>query len=331
MSEFAKLLVRAAAEFGSGHVADLLYGWVSGDPLCYKRNFLLNGIRIDQPIELEYGVRLLKLPRSFDRFPVWFPRISNSYPVERQKELLGATVLSVDCYMFPAIFQPERGEVLNFDTDKKFTHTDALKIVPDFSVIGFCKALSQRQNCQVSANFQWDDQCELRAFSESSGAGFSWTESTTLKKTLFTKGDVKATIENLFPKSVSVYKKRSIELAMSRWIRAKRTTSLLDTLIELRIAFEALYEISGNTEKSFRVASYAAWHVGESARERQNCFRVVKALYGDASNVLHASGPKKTLRQPELITRALDICRRGIIKRSEEKKSVNWEELALDA
>ena len=327
--EFARLLVRAGALLGCGHVAELVSGWVSGDPLWYKHNLLLDGIQIDQPIELENGVRLLKLPRSFDRFPVWFPRNLDSLPTGRQKEFLGAAVLSVDCYMFPAMFQPEEGETLTFDTGKKFTHTNASKIVPGFSVDGFCKALSERRQCQVSSNFAWDDLCELQAFAESWSSGFSWTKPPTTRKTLFTKSDIKGAMESLFPKSGKIDTKRSIDMAMSRWIRAKRTTSILDTLIELRIAFEALYEIGNNSEKSFRVASYAAWYVGESPAERQECFKVVAALYGDASNVLHASGPKKIQGQPDLLARALDICRKGILKRSEEKEPVNWQELTM--
>ncbi len=333
--EFAQLMVRGAAHLGSGYVAELVSGWAAGAPLCYKANFLLDGIKIDQPIELENGVRLLRLPRSFDRFPVGFPHIPTSLPEWRNKELPGATVLSIDCYIFPVLFKPDEGEALTFDAfdemRKKFTYSSASMVVPGFSPDSFCKALSQPRDWQVSCNFWWDDVGELQAFTRVGSSGCSWREATPLQRTLFTKSDVRAAIGSHFPKSGKDSRKRSLDVAISRWIRAKRTTSILDALIELRIAFEALYEIEGNTEKRFRVATYAAWHLGVDVEERLKCREVVSGLYGEASKVLHASGSKRIRDRPKLIAQALNYCYRGIMKRRKEDGQVKWDELSMGA
>ena len=335
VKEFAQQLVRAAAHLGCAHMAELLSAWAAAHPLCYQANFLLDGIRIDQPIELESGVRLLKLPRSFDRFPVGFPFVAPSFPNWRKKELLGATVLSVDRYMFPVLFKPNEEEALTLeafeDMYQNFIFSSMSIIMPRFSVESFCDVLSESKNCQVSSNFWWDDLGELQAFAAGTSRGCSWREVPPIQQVLFTQSDIRAAIQSLFHKSGKMPRSRHIDLATSRWIRAKTTASMLDAMIELRIAFEALYEIGGNTEKGFRLATYAAWHLGENVEERRECFQVISSLYGEASKILHASGSKKTREVPDLIAQALDYCYRGIMKRRNEDGQVKWTDLSMGA
>ena len=330
--EFARMLVKAAAQLGSAHVGELLLGWVQGDPLCHRRSYLLDGIQIDQPIEIEDGVHLYKLPHLLELFPLQFPDLSLFGPKFEPQKLFGAVYLSIECYMFPALFAPVEGEERTLESDDKTSHANASAILPAFSVNRFCEALSQRKSCNVSSSFDWHDHGELRAFADTWGTSCRGdAERRTANDTLFTKRDIRAAVESIFPRTGKLDPKARIELAMNRWIRARRTTSILDTLIELRIAFEALYDVGGNTEKSFRVATHAAWHVAENAEERQRYFNVAKSVYAEASSVIHASRPRKALGNPDLITSALDICRKGIIKLTEKGHPEDWEKLILGA
>ena len=330
---FAKLLVKGAGHLGSGHVAELIAGWASGAPMSYKTNYLLDGVRIDQPIEMESGVHLLRLPRSAEQLPfrTWLAYSAQSEGV--RKAFFGATVLSVDCYMFPVLFKPENGDLSTIESHNwdAFTYSSAATIVPGFSIQKFCKALSQVAGCPVSNSQEWQDLGELNAFPAGSLGGGKSKETTAIQTgNLFTKSEIKAAVRILISNSGN--KTRKFDLAVNRWIRAIKTTSIVDALIELRIAFEALYEIGNGGEKTFRVATYAAWHLGKDASERQKCFDVVRALYSDASNVVHGSGPKKTLDKPELLDQALNYCYRGIMKRRAESGrngKTKWDALPL--
>lgn len=53
-----------------------------------------------------------------------------------------------------------------------------------------------------------------------------------------------------------------------------------------------------------------------------------------ASHVVHGSGPKKTLKKPELLDQALNYCYRGIMKRradSGENGEMDWNVLIMGA
>ena len=330
---FAKLLVKGAVHLGSGYVAELVAGWASGTPMSYKTNYLLDGIRIDQPIELENGVNLLRLPRSAEQLSLRTWITYSTLSVDLQQDFLGATVLSVDCYMFPVLFKPDNEALSTIELHNwnKFTYSSAATIVPGFSIQRFCEELSKVGGCPVSSNQEWQDLGELNAFPGGGLGGGTLRKPRVIQpRILFTKSEIKAAIGNLFKHS----RKRAdkIDLATSRWIRAQKTTSIIDALIELRIAFEALYEIGGKGEKSFRVATYAAWHLGTDASERQKCFDVVRDLYSDASSVVHGSGPKNTLNDPEILDQGLNYCYRGIMKRRAESGvngKMDWDALIM--
>ncbi len=123
--------------------------------------------------------------------------------------------------------------------------------------------------------------------------------------------------------------RENLELAMSRWIRSKRSGTALDKLIELWIALEALYEIGGLNEKGFRIATYGAWHIGRNLKERRECRETLRKVYDDSSRAVHAGKLKHAERNPELVSSAQDICRKGILKRLEETERPKWDEIIL--
>ncbi len=121
----------------------------------------------------------------------------------------------------------------------------------------------------------------------------------------------------------------SLGLAIDRWIRSKRAGSDIDKLVELRIALEALYDIGGDSEKRFRIATYAAWHLGRDFQERAHINDILGKVYKAASAVIHGGKTNLTRKHPELVSAAEDICRKGILKRLKNPASSNWEMMIL--
>ena len=58
---FARTLVRAAAILGSARAVQILHGWITGEPYHYRMMVLLTGVRCEQPLLLDEGVRITQL------------------------------------------------------------------------------------------------------------------------------------------------------------------------------------------------------------------------------------------------------------------------------
>lgn len=103
----------------------------------------------------------------------------------------------------------------------------------------------------------------------------------------------------------------------------------MDQFIELRIALEALCLTDNSNEKRYRLATYGAWHLGESFKERRLYFDKLYKMYNIASKAVHAGTLKEKQFDKDLLTSTQDICRQGILKRLEEVEEPNWDNLVL--
>ena len=123
--------------------------------------------------------------------------------------------------------------------------------------------------------------------------------------------------------------KKNLNLAIGRWVRSKKSKTDTDTLIDLRISLEALYEIGTASEKAFRIATRGAWHLGENVEERIKIHDILRKAYDDSSRVIHGGNLKHTAKDGSLVSFAQDICRRGILKRLVETEIPKWNEIIL--
>ena len=106
---------------------------------------------------------------------------------------------------------------------------------------------------------------------------------------------------------------------------------MVDQLIDLRIALEALYlddDIQG--ELSFRLATHAAWHLGENVQDRLAVQKTIRDTYALASRVLHGRGITNNANEREMFEAAQGLCRKGILKILETGEKPNWNKLILD-
>ena len=106
-------------------------------------------------------------------------------------------------------------------------------------------------------------------------------------------------------------------------------STLVDKFVDLRIALEAVYLERLEGEMGFRLATYGAWHLGESAAERREYAGVLRKAYHTSSRAVHSGELSETAEARDLLTRAQNLCRSGILKRLSEKVEPKWDEIIL--
>ena len=326
VTEFSRMLITGAVRFGASDVSTLLIEWVRGEPLRYQTSALLEGVHIDEPLQLDEGVFLSKLPKSAADFPASLPFFEMAVPVI---ELLGGIVMSIDCEMSPSLYLPDEDE-LGQISYRKGEFTMASSQIPNLTLENFCESMSLACNGHVDWFIQWRDFGLLEAFSSMLG-GFT-------HKPLSGSHGTKISQVNLCD-SLKIHQARyecerpreNLELAIRRWIRSKKSSTDMDKLIELRIALEALYKIEGLNEKGFRIATYGAWHLGGNFDQRREIRETLRKTYSDSSSAVHGGKLKYAIRDPNLVSSAQDICRNGILKRLKESDRPEWDDVILGA
>ena len=324
VAQFVQVLMNGVVLLGAERVTQLLNGWIKGAPLHYRKRALLVGVTIDQPLKLDEGISITKLPSSFLDLSASIPYGSET-PVE---PYLGGVMLSVDCEMSPALYAPEKK-----DPRSVWKPSDALSVttsgnMPNYSHDTFCEAMSLACNHYVDWQSRGCDYGELQAFLMMSIGG--------AYKTLPRPSAVPLSQEQLeqardihLLRYANGEAKRGLDTAISRWMRSKQTNAFIDKFIELRIALEALYLKDESGEKGFRLAAYGAWHLSANYEERRTCFVKLRNLYDRASKVVHAGNIKVTKENRELLTSAQDICRNGILLRLKETQEPQWDDWVL--
>ena len=111
-----------------------------------------------------------------------------------------------------------------------------------------------------------------------------------------------------------------MQIAIDRWIKSKTYQTSEDKIIDLAIAFEALY-LPDTGEATFKFAARASWYLGKDRKNRAELFEVFKELYKCRSRIVHGGELKeniaiegKSVSIEKFITRAQDLCRDSIEK-----------------
>ena len=137
--------------------------------------------------------------------------------------------------------------------------------------------------------------------------------------------------------------REKLQIPIDRWVASKTNRSHVDKIIDLGIAFEALYlsDITEPTELSFRLRLHAAWHLGKDEENRKVLMKEFGEIYAWRSLVVHTGKlPEKrvsrTKRRPftheevkQFIERAQDLCRESILKILEDREFPDWNSLIL--
>lgn len=130
-----------------------------------------------------------------------------------------------------------------------------------------------------------------------------------------------------------------LQIPIDRWLKSKSNKDPIDKIIDLGIAFEALYlsDISEPTELAFRLRLRASWFLGKDKAHREKLMKDFNKIYEWRSKSVHTGKlPKKTKKTPftseeveEFITRAQGLCRESIMKILEDGEFPDWNDLIL--
>ena len=324
--EFARTLIRGAVRCGTRQVAAQLLGWASGEPLRFRISALLEGADIDEELQLAEGIRVWKLPKSSADLPASLPFIPMMAPIT---DFIGGVVMTIDCEMSPSLYLPDEDEVGRMSSRRGECRMVSGKVA-NLSLDNFCESVSLACNGCVDWFVQWRDFGSLVGFTDTP-SGASWKIRSGARKTKVSQASLNEALKIHHARHEGGGPRESLELAMRRWIRSKKSGTDLDKLIELRIALEAMYEIGGLNEKGFRIATYGAWHLGENFEQRHAFRETLRKAYSDSSSAVHGGKLKHAAKDPKLVSSVQDICRNGILKRLRETERPQWDEMILGA
>ena len=324
IADFARKLILAAAMLGAERTTGLLFSWIDGEPLNYKMKVLLTGVSIDQPLRLLEGIEITELPKSSNELMPLLPPLSMHW--HGILELLGQVVLSIDCRAGPALYLPVEGE----DPSNAFGHTWANGKIPGLSLDSFCEVLSLACSHCVRWRQHWRDFGDLQVFADAfSGIGFTdvprWGTAVPL-----TYEQLEHARNIHLIRHPSNPRRAGLDTAIRRWINSNKSElSVTDRFIELRIALESLYLDDPDGEFGFRLATYAAWHLGEEWEERKKFHDIFRKTYRLASDAVHGRLVEDKDSHKRLLEDAQALCNKGILKRLYEKQAPKWNELIL--
>lgn len=331
VADFAETLVRAATSLGSARAVQILRGWIAGEPYRYRMMMLLTGVRCEQPLSLEEGVRVKQLPASSSDLTPHLPYSLVSPGID-VRDFLGRAVLSIDGTAEPALYRPTRadGERPDWNLRQVWAGGRIPCLMTDMWRQRFTEALSLACDHCVRWTHIWRDVGDIRAFHTSGSGGefrdaSSWGAATGLRQEhLETARDLDV------QRNANARSRKALDMAISRWVNSKRPDAALpDRFIDLRIAFEALYLPRTGTEMRFRLAIFGAWHLGADFEERRRYYDLLRKTYDCGSRAVHAGEIEDSPENRKILDAAQRACRAAILKRLWETEEPAWDEVEV--
>lgn len=339
VDEFVAALVRGTAMLGAERMLSLFAGWLSGDPVRHRVRTLLNcdGV-LSGALEPISGVRVESLALSTDQFREFLP-------LDREPSLtdyLGRIVVSIEHPMSPALFRLRGGATVQ-----------SLRAASLPGLETICQALSLELDAHVSPAFSWHDYGELDACGLSKDSA-TWSRAaarvrlvpgTGVRRTSQVNGVTTLKLDPETHLRVDPHRLRATLMALndadaktrraaSRWLSSKDSSEERDDrYIDLRIALESLYlqdfPDDRSQEMRFRLALFAAWHLGDDLSERREIRKRTRQAYNTASGAVHAGQIEFNEENENLLRDAQALCRRGILKLLERGQPADWSDLIL--
>lgn len=321
MPEFVAALIRASAVLGTPRATQMLFEWVEDKPIRYWKHIVLDGVSVDQPIELNASVRVMNLPNSSSQIPRHVPFGVRGFQYS-EMAYAGRAKLSLE---FETTFLSK----LPFGQNVHVEHKHTSLGIENFSYDEFRKSLALACNHYVSWVTAWSE-CEDWEMFRTMIAGAMSGDSIGHNKMNMSREHLAKACELFALMQSKGTAMKRLRIAISRWMRSKRDgASLADRFIDLRIALEALYLPGMKGELGFRLATHGAWDLGADFEQRRQYFEILRRVYALASKVVHATTVDHGRDNLKLLNTAQDLCREGILKRLRENEEPNWNDLIL--
>ena len=323
-------IIRVALVKGSMQSSLSFYRSVAQTPATYQAIALLNGIHVEQEIEISQGIRLVPLPDSTSRLPNYLPYMRFMSAID----LLNRTVLILDYNIHPIFANPE---IAALQFDDHFSRVPVSSEYPDFDIDKFCDALSMSCNGSIEYMAIWGYLApdEIFHVKELSSGGVHHYKPFSLHnydRTSVTKLEVRNALDILDKrKELDASVTKQLDVSINRWIKSKTDQSLIDSIIDLTIALEAIYlgDTDRQTELSYRLRLRTAWYLGKNIDERSNILNTVNKVYELRSKALHGAKESPDTTTKDFKTSGQDLCLRSILKIIENGRFPNWNLLVL--
>ena len=318
---FANTLISASSTLGTQCVVTRFLDWVRGDPLRFRICGLLVGIYVEENLTLHESVKLTPLPYDSKTIDNIHPDLSKM--VSRSCDYPSITLISFDCEASPVFYRVENGGDFISSTHFCPIISSATQNANQ-SMSTICESLALSCNNAVQWIVQWRDLCEVQEF-VSPFVFYETRSCDHIDPVRITHEDLLRTVDIQNQRLTKDFVNESVERAIGLWLKSKQTPSHEDKLVNLRIAFEALYELDGSTRISSNLATICKLHLGKNAKDRHKICKDIKDFYKSASRVVH--GTSTSTYDLSMIQNAQNLCRTGILKRLDGIEPKNWRDL----
>ena len=251
------------------------------------------------------------------------------------------TLIEIDYLVTPLFIQPESIDNIKQDKRAPFHIEIQSAEFPNFEADRFCQALSLSCNSAVLPMFDWNYINEDEIFSirgEGSVGGPNRIPPFDSKGAAYVSQAQIEEAKRLYEKLVKQDSnfREKLQIPINRWIKSKTREERIDKIIDLGIAFEALYLSDVNEELTFRLGVRAAWYLGKDEEHRKELLKKFGDIYRCRSNAVHNGKLGKTARFgekdipiSEFIEGTQDLCRESIMKILDDGKFPDWNSLIL--
>ena len=307
---------------------------------------LIEGIELKTEIPVFEGVRLVPLPSSEipEQFAQYLPGLLSYALMDQANEFYGNALLVVDDPGFSILHKPASNPAFprGLPVEKLPFQFEVHDIkCPNFNEDFFYQALSLVCNTSVQMIIgEWISEPDKSLVLDDGITGLNMFLDPFDDFTEVEEADIEKAkclydiLLNLDSKTLE-----KLQISIDRWIRSKKAENGVDKMIDLGIAFEALYLSDVNEELTFRLAVRAAWYLGEDKADREKLLTEFKKMYQCRSTGVHNGTLDEgvTIRGKHIpmfkfIERVQDLCHQSIMRVLNDKclpDSDYWENLIV--
>ena len=315
----------------------------------FQAIILLTGITAEAEIQVFDGVRLIPLSNSTGDLPRCWGGLPNP-----NQDFFKRMLLVIDYSVFPIFHNPFLPTTEDKWQDKWDMQKDLFRFEVknrEFSNFNeadfhdkFCQALSLACNSAVQINTVWDYIAEDELFNINHNRGsISFIHPSSEDSMKIGEAEIDEA-KCLYKKLVNPCSNvaGNLQIPIDRWIKSKTNKSDVDKMIDLGVAFEALYLPKNKTDQlAFQFRLRASWHLGKCKGDRERLMDEFKAIYDLRSKAVHNGSIPEEIRirkgeeriaTSEFIPRAQELCRNSIIKILKSGKfpdDDDWKDLVL--
>ena len=331
-----KKLLELAVALGSEEAAARFIESLSESKCEFQFMTLLGGAKVEIPVELYDGVRIISLSQNDTDLPGFLPNVFQQEGLERFR---GGTVLVEDGWVSPRYMNPEEYlEVADLRGNTPFQMGRKSTVTFDFNASEFCNALSVAAKTRVFPSASWRSVSENEiANLWGAGSGYSWVRDPDSDRRTSVTDDQLQDAKGLYESLTRMNSGERTRLAIpiDRLIASWGAKAHVDQIIDLAIALESLYLPEFDSELSYRLRNRGARYLEASLTERQALARQLRVFYEVRSKAIHTGRIPEThrvgsreVKTTEFVGIIQDLCVRSI-RQVIDSGFPDWEAIEL--